>query len=340
MPYKIEWLNNLIANKVAEHRHLEYKVKIEHSVVDGNAQFADKEKKEFLKDVGAMASVGGEIIIGVETQRVGNTDSGIPTGNLVGMPYKTGDSLARTIESIINSGIRPKIFNLEVTPLDAPNGGYVVVIHTPRSIMAPHLVTFDKENRYYHRTSTGKALMDPEDMRNAILFSGGIVDQARKWRDKRLDILNKEHTTEQQNEVSAFLQQLEEDGYDDPAPVEIHAPPWKPYQILHLIPLNSIAALEFYPVRLLKDQEQLLNPDRFGASLEGRYNADGFALTAFDYRASTQFFSTGQIESVSILNHWAHRPPFGIYDRSLESILLRCLKDFSAPSRTSESTLP
>ncbi len=158
---------------------------IEHTVVDGKASIADKVKKEFLCDIAAMATSGGTLIIGVETIRNGNVDSGIPTGKLFGLPYTNADGFERMIESLIQSGIRPKIFNLDVKAF-ARDDGYILVIEMPKSILAPHMVSFGGENRYYHRTTTGKESMDPESLRTSILFSGGLVEQARRWRDARM----------------------------------------------------------------------------------------------------------------------------------------------------------
>lgn len=107
----------------------------------------EHDKAELAKDVCAFAnSQGGYLVIGVEERR----------GKPVHPPCGTGRMLERQkveewTEQVINSNIAQRVItNIKV--ISIPHSDLcILVIHVPVSIRMPHMVTYQRGNRYYRR---------------------------------------------------------------------------------------------------------------------------------------------------------------------------------------------
>src|SRR6266487_2529562 len=110
-------LQELIDNQVPEGKTIEYK-----EVLPGNS---DGDKKEFLADVSSFANaIGGDLIFGV------NEDAGLPI-ELCGLQISEVDAEILRLESIIQTGIAPRLFRMvEVHPVMLPSKqpSYVIII--------------------------------------------------------------------------------------------------------------------------------------------------------------------------------------------------------------------
>ena len=107
-----------------------------------------REKAELAKDICAFAnSQGGYLVLGVEEKR----------GKPVHPPCGTERMLERQkaeewIEQVINSNIAQRV-NTDIKVITIPKSDElcIIVVHVPMSIRMPHMVTGERDNRYYRR---------------------------------------------------------------------------------------------------------------------------------------------------------------------------------------------
>ena len=118
-------LQELIDGSVTESLSLEFKLK----------QYGklDSDKREFLKDVSALAnSHGGHLVLGVEERKGVAKD-------LKGIEVPDLDAEIRRMELILNTGLEPRVSGIRMKAIPLANGRSVVLIRIPRSWMLPHL---------------------------------------------------------------------------------------------------------------------------------------------------------------------------------------------------------
>lgn len=110
----------------------------------------DSAKKELAKDVAAFAnSQGGTLVIGVAQDR----RTGEPQWPPEGVPRRVNDR--QPIEEWIGQGLNQNIAQrvgatIRLLDLDAPDR-CLVLIDVPPSPRAPHMVTYQQDNRFYRR---------------------------------------------------------------------------------------------------------------------------------------------------------------------------------------------
>ena len=155
----------LIENGIAESKTIEYKRELPKN--------SDEGKKEFLADVSSFAnSEGGDILFGVEAE------SGIPT-KLSNLDIADNDKALLQYESIILDGIAPRI-KCEIRIIDN-NDVKVLLIRIYKSWNKPHRVEYKNTHKFYSRHSTGKYLLDINDLRNAFLSSNQTTEKIRAF---------------------------------------------------------------------------------------------------------------------------------------------------------------
>lgn len=133
--------------------------------------------KDIAKDIAAMAVDGGVIVYGVAED-----ENKRPT-RLAPFPLA---GAAERIDQIARSSIsEPITCQIHTLPSkDDPSSGYLVVV-VPVSPRAPHMVTVDKELRYYGRSATG----------NTILGEGEVArlyERRERWEVDRATLLENE----------------------------------------------------------------------------------------------------------------------------------------------------
>ena len=182
-----EDLAALAANGVAESKTLEFKQSLPGQ--------RDDEKKEFLADVSSMANtLGGVILYGVETLR---DDSGRDTGvanSLVGLPGINPDKERLRLHSLLNDGLSPslssQVFIREIE--GAGECAPVVAIGLTRSVLAPHMVTFQRSGRFFRRSDAGKYQPDITELRGMFLESSSWLEEVERFRDARVAALSRD----------------------------------------------------------------------------------------------------------------------------------------------------
>ncbi|WP_024927423.1 MULTISPECIES: AlbA family DNA-binding domain-containing protein [unclassified Mesorhizobium] len=160
-------LAELIANKVAEGRDLEFK-----RALPGGSE---ADGKEFLADVTAFANAqGGDLIFGVE--ETAGAASAVP-----GLAVNDPDAELLRIESRIRDGVEPRLTGLRMRWISLASGLRVLIVRVPASLSAPHRVVFKNSGRFFSRNSGGKYEMDTHELRHAFTISEQLPTRLRAF---------------------------------------------------------------------------------------------------------------------------------------------------------------
>lgn len=254
---------SLKEDRVAESRDLDFKR-------DYNLS-GDREKREFACDVAAFANtVGGDLLFGVD--EIDGVASAIP-----GISSFKGDEERLRIENLLSTGVSPRIAGLgfKVVPLE--NGNSIFIVRIPRSLNAPHMVTYNGDFRFYGRHSSGRFPMDVNQIRDSFssgdLISGGL----KAFRERRIHWI-------QHNEVGVRL----------PSPHLV---------VIHLLPLAALRGTELFDGRSMqKIDATKLAPLRHAGGYGPQHNLDGMRIHSSMPDKSiigyVQLFRTGCLEVV------------------------------------------
>jgi hypothetical protein len=171
-------LQALVSNGASESTGLEFK-----GTSYGNA---DDDKREFLKDVTALANTsGGHVIIGMAAV------DGVAT-SLQPITTPSADQEKQRLENMLLAAVEPRLVGLQMREVSV-TGGYVLVLRVPRSWNPPHRVTFKGLNRYFFRHSSG--VYEPSVDQLRAVFLGG-AERERQLLEFRLDRLSRLRTGE------------------------------------------------------------------------------------------------------------------------------------------------
>ena len=166
----IEDIKYLVENQVPEGISLDYKMK--------NYEPTPGGKKELLKDVTAFAnSSGGDLIIGVEDDKYNQAKA------LVGIESDNIAIDVNRIEQVIYNGIEPKLDTAKVKYINYGKK-YIIIIRVEASPLFPHMVSFQKTNKFYIRKSDKNILLDAYELRNIFLKSENITQNIKNQNKK------------------------------------------------------------------------------------------------------------------------------------------------------------
>lgn len=258
-------LRQLIADKRKEDKTIEYKQAVPND--------SDRDKTDFLADISSFANtIGGDYIIGISEDR----ETGEPA-ELVGVSSNNLDREKLRLESIILSGLSPRLQNYSINLIPLADGKAILLIRVSKSWVSPHRVVFKNHSEFYSRHSSGKYRLDVDELRLAFLASESSKEKIRSFiTDRIIKISNNE----------------------GPFPLID-----SPKVVLHLIPTASfINRNEIDIVKLASDPSlfRLLAPVR-GMRESEKYNYDGWAAALNGTQGNTigyiQLFRSGLIES-------------------------------------------
>ena len=280
-------LQRLIDNRVPESITLEFK----RESYGAN----DQAKKEWLKDISALANTaGGDLIIGVEEE------DGVAS-KLVGISSTTADEEIRRLEATLQDGLEPRLIGTQIRAVVLSAGGFVLVVRVLRSWNAPHRVVYQRSNRFYGRNAGSAFELGVEQLRNAFL---GVAETERRITDFRLDRLMRLKSG-------------------------VAKTPLGPgHLVLHLMPLQSSAIS--LNVKDASDYNSGFSPMLSSLSLYRQINFDGVLIVGREkndgekHTAFTQVFRTGRLEAVvgKMLHHWEDTEPFSLlYREGLPELL-------------------
>ncbi len=253
-------LKRLAENRVAEGTGIEYKRELPGG--------KDHDKKEFLADICSFANaIGGDLLYGVEEK------AGLPIA-FPGIGVTDVDQEISRLESLCRDGIQPPVQGIKIKTVSV-DGGTVLVVRIPPSWGGPHMVTYQKNNRFYLRNSNGKYLMDVNEIRDAFLTSQTRIDAIKGFRSERLDMIRRGEA---------------------PVPLSLG-----PKTVLHLTPLLGPGTSRRLDLSLLEGHEIVA----VSGSPRRRYNLDGYLCYDTDSERNAlsyvQVFRDGAIESLDAL---------------------------------------
>ena len=248
---------------VAEGRTIEYK-----QTLPGGR---DEDKKEFLRDVTALANaVGGHILYGIaEEKGIAAATPGVESDDL--------DALILRLEGSLRDGVQPRIPNIEFGTVELTGGRRLVVLEVPQSFALPHMVTFKGENRFHLRHTAGKAPMTVDEIRAAFNLTNSTIERMGQFRRERLDLIAC-------NEGPFYMT----DGL--------------PRYALHVLPFTMFDTTRGCRFRLLKEQAFAELRPLAARGWDFRYNFDGFVTFApreSPTSSYAQFFRSGAVEAVT-----------------------------------------
>ena len=165
-------LQRLVDTKFVERKSIDYKASLSEST--------DGQKAEFLNDVSSFANAqGGHLVCGIKEE------AGVPI-EVCGLDIADTDALKLKLESIIRSGVRPRISGVSTWAIRLQNGRAVVIISISKSWNSPNMVTFNDQYRFYGRGTNGKYRLDVDELRNVFVRSATVADRIRSFRLERI----------------------------------------------------------------------------------------------------------------------------------------------------------
>lgn len=185
------------SRKEKEGQHLDYKREL---------SGADKDKKEFLKDVTAFAnSSGGYLIIGADEK----------TTKVCGTPDMIGNQkIEEWISNVLTTNVDQKVrYEMQLLPLET--GKTVIVIHIPESPRKPHMVTLDARNSYHVRHNVVIHAATHNEVREMFEGSRRGRDAVREFMEQR-HLLDDKSADFAQNEHTAMLRERVGEGMKVP----------------------------------------------------------------------------------------------------------------------------
>ena len=93
------------------------------------------------------------------------------------------------LTEIILKGIGPRIGRVGSGLIVGLDEGPVIVVRVPRSMNAPHMVTFNELNRFYARHSGSRYALSVREIRHAFLASELLPERIRSFRNERVTAL-------------------------------------------------------------------------------------------------------------------------------------------------------
>lgn len=282
---KIQDIHDLITNQVQEGKNIDYKL-----TTCGNS---DSDKKEFLADISSFANTdGGHIVIGL------SENGGIPT-NIAGIATTDPDSEILRMDSIIRSGLTPRI-KYEIESIKH-NSNYIFVITIKKSWNKPHRVTFKSHDKFYARNSAGKYSLDVDELKSVFTESISI--------DKK---------------ITDLIRNSRQDTRDDNYPISVDS---KSYLSLHLFPVDNLMNKESIEIFKIKGDLSFSPIDRYG--MNSLINYDG--LLHYSINSEGKIFTFSQIHRNGIIKainaHIVASSGFYVFE-STEKKLVESLKNY------------
>lgn len=296
---KKEHIDALIQNRVRESKTIDYKEEI-----PGNR---DEDKREFLYDITSFANAGGgDLIYGVTGER---DSDGQPTGlpsEATGIARLNADSLILRLQGIIQTGVDPRIPNVQMKPIDGFREGPIFLVRVPQSWASPHMVIHSGISRFYSRSSAGKYRLDVREIRSAFALSEEMPKRLRRFRMERLaKIVADETPTLLQGGAKV---------------------------VLHVVPLTSLDPSKFVDFRSFPGLSGKLPQMRYYSGWDSRFNFDGF-MTFNNQLSYVQIFKNGIIEAVDAFSLNAGGEDKRIAGVYLEKMIRGALRTYTTLQR-------
>ena len=253
-------IRSLMEDEVPESKVIDYKKRLPGPSV--------LEKKEFLRDVSSFANAtGGHLVYGIAEK------NGVPV-RICGLADIDPDKEILRLESMVQTGIAPRIPGISMRSVPLEGGRFVIVVRIPKSWASPHMNT-KGSSRFYSRNSAGKYPLDVFEIRTAFSLTGTATERMRNFRAETLAKIVAGET---------------------PAPLNDG-----PKMVFQIVPFGAFEPASRFDVSSLvqryRSGKGTLPLPLTGLISSWRYNFDG--LLTYDDRGSySQAFVSGIIEAV------------------------------------------
>ncbi len=259
-------INDLVHGAVPEGRSLDYK-----EILPGDK---DSDRKEFLRDVASFANAeGGDLVFGIREKRDdGGQPSGLPEAT-VGCTVANLDAEIRKWESVIRTGIEPRV-RVGFQAVPGFSLGPAIVARISKGWQGPHLVSV-QTSVFFSRGNRGRFEMDHHQIRTAFLKADELPERLRRFRAERVAIIA---------------------AGDTPAPL-MNGQRW----VLHVLPIPNMIGEVALDLPAIAEDFARAELGLMGG-FSWRFNLDGFVRYGggdWDHREYyAQLFRDGAIELV------------------------------------------
>jgi schlafen family protein len=138
----------------------------------------DDETSEMLRDISSIANAfGGDLLIGVDE------DANGAALKLIGI--KNPEEESQRIVSSCLSNISERMDGPRTHPVPLKDGSFVLVVRIPRSLRAPHMVTFKGLNQFWIRHDRQKSPMSIHEIKDTCLKVEGLMEKLERLLAKR-----------------------------------------------------------------------------------------------------------------------------------------------------------
>ncbi|VBT21506.1 AlbA family DNA-binding domain-containing protein [Burkholderia pseudomallei] len=297
-------LRNLIAMKVSESTHLDYK----REPYGAN----DKAHSEFLADISSFANtLGGDIVIGMSER------AGIPV-ELLPLEVDTDKEITR-LEQIARSGLEPRISQLRFRAVPIATGGNVLVIRIPRSFLPPHRIVYQGKNKFWARGGMDKYEPNVQQLRHLFNDIPHIAQRIHSFHADRLVKIAAGDTPIPLNQFGKVVAHV------------IPAPSFAEGRLADIIQVMASGTHVPLPFGQINTSNQA------GVNLDGFFNYTSWHEGS--RQAYTQFFRNGAIESVGELSYDTDGQSH-FTGRHLTSLLIDAVNQYLGVLKSYDTGLP
>lgn len=190
----------LVENATRESATLEYK-----QAAPGTNE---SDRREFLADVSSFANFrGGDLIYGIKERQDETGKNTGEAGQILPLQGMTADQMKLRIEQLIQDGITPRMRCQlsEITGFGDDERGFIIIIRIPKSLSAPHMVSFQQSSKFYSRNSSGKFILDVQQIRDAFLATESQAERIRNFRLDRIGRILADDTPVQLSSPQRFV---------------------------------------------------------------------------------------------------------------------------------------
>lgn len=279
-------LEVLISNKVAEGKEIDYK----------EIYLMNSDKKELCKDISAFANnSGGYIIYGMKEIETYPTEISSFALEI--------DKVKQQINSIVMDGIKPRV-QLEIKEIEIERDSYCLIIKIHNSYNKPHMVVYNKDNRFYQRNANGTTdMLDVDQIRNLVLSPDKLRKEIDSFIRQRRNIIKKQFPL---------------------------APGEYPVFCVHIIPVESFLNGKGFDLKNINHDYNEVAPIFADRPQSRKFNFEGIIFQEIlqdKLDRYIQIFRNATIESAGTLINFARPNEKIIFVNEIEKYLFKYIND-------------